>query len=249
MNSIDLYFDYYKNNYEMAGLDVPNWVLKQEAPDTNLEIKEIAEDSIDVRLNGPIDDVYGINVSEVISKLDEHKGKNLNLTLTSPGGFLFDGLSLYGALSDWQNDGGRLQVRAQGLVGSAAAAAYLAADIENRTMSDASMYFLHGTQAMTLMAGNKESIKKHSEELYEMMDSTDRNLVNILKDRTDIPHNNIDEWIDNQKFLNKEESIEFGIAVADSTSQEINNVENKFDQKIEIDEGLKQYLDLMRLKK
>lgn len=247
MNSLEKYFAYYKQNYERAGLEVPKWVLKQETPTDILKIEESDDNLVNVRINGPIDDVFGLSVSELIDQLDNHKGKDLNITLTSPGGFLFDGLSLYGALSDRAKEN-KVSIRGQGLVGSAAATAYLAADIENRTMSEGTMYFLHGTQVMTLMAGGKNEIKENSERLYETMDATDRNIINILNDRTDIPSDCINDWVDSEKFLNKEEAIEFGIAIEDSSSEQINDADNQVTQHYAVDEGLKQYLDFMRLK-
>ena len=245
---LQLHLKYYEDLYNKAGVDKPEWLTKNQESEEPQRVgtfkTEKKDNTLNVVMDGPIDSLIGLDYRKIINVLDEHPDADINIRLSSPGGFLFQGLSLYGKLSDIAQKN-KLTIRGQGLVGSAAAAMFLAAEPENRTLANGTMYFLHGTQGVLLAMGNKEQIRERAESIYNTMESTDKNLQEILASRTEISDENIKSWTEGEKFLTKKDAIDNGIATGDPQAEEGDKEGDSEEAKNELDDGMKYYLRLV----
>ena len=223
----------YLTAHKKAGIENPDWIKNGPVQDV-----KVTEDRIDIRIDGPIDEFVGIDITEIINVIEENPGKDIKVKITTPGGSLFDGLQLYGALSERAKTN-TVEITGNGLVASAGALIFLAADKDKRFLNDGTMIMFHGTQAATIIIGNKDAIKDEAKRIYDVMRSTDENLKGILLDKTDVSEETADEWIGNQKYLSKSEAINYGIATKDKTEEP--------KAKVEIDnEAITSYLNFVK---
>ena len=108
---------------------------------TNENVLETSQDGDEMvmRIQGPLDDWYGVSAKEIIAKLDEANPKKLRLLIESPGGFVTEGLALYSDLRARTKAGTTIISEARGLVASAAILPFLAAD--TRYMGEGSIAY------------------------------------------------------------------------------------------------------------
>lgn len=234
---------YYNRMYELSGVQKPKWLLENKAPESVFQVDD-SDSGLEVRMDGPIDSLFGgLDSKQIISKLKETPDKDLKVTLTTPGGNLNEGLQLHGYLSDRAKEG-NVSIRGQGLVASAGAVIFLAAPLQNRTLSNGTMFMVHGSQAVHLAVGNRYDIKDSADRLYEVMKDNDENLHGIVNSSTEVPEKELKNWLEKEKFLTKNKAIEYGIASEDT---EADAQESEGNQDAELDEGIKAYLDMVRI--
>ena len=217
-----------------AGNNDPSWFRNGPTEEV-----VVSEDNIDIKLDGPIDQFVGVDVTPFVDAINSNPGKDVTLNISTPGGSLFDGLKLYGALSERAKTN-NVEIQGNGLVASAGALIFLAADKENRHLNDGTMVMIHGTQAGVVFYGNKDDLKKESERLYDAMSANDENLKNIVREKTGLDEQIVAEWVEGEKYLTKQDAIENNIASEDKP------VARATETTPENNEQIKEYLMTLR---
>ena len=127
----------------------------------------------------------GVSAKDVVGFVKENRGRDFNVRINSPGGLVYDGLTIYNALA---NHNGQVTVTIEGLAFSAASFIAMAGD--KIRMHEASDIGIHRSMGMAM--GNAKTARG----LAEWLDTIDEHLVEIYQARTNQSRNQIEEWLD-----------------------------------------------------
>jgi len=145
--------------------------------------------------------LWGVTAKEFIFDLNRAKGRDLNLTIHTPGGEVIDGLAIYNAL---RKHDGKVNVTIDAYAASMGSVIALAGD--SVRIVDNGFVFVHNP--LTLAVGNAAEMEKISEDLRKF----EQNLVNIYVERTGLKEDSVRELMDAETWLTAEEAVEKGFA-------------------------------------
>ena len=195
-----------------------------------------------IRIDGPFDSWWGLDVRSIIRELDEREAKSIHLLIESPGGLLDDGIALYLDLRARARDGVKVITESRGLVASAAVLPYLAGD--ERITSTGSQVMIHNPWVGFCFAGSANEIEDYAASLVEHLYADEKNLQTIYHQRTSARVMDLKRWLDAEKVFNAEDSVRHGFATSlvdespedDTQKEEVNqfvqNLHNHFVQNI-----------------
>lgn len=109
------------------------------------------------RLNDPIG-FWGISTEEIERFLEEANGEDIEIRLSSPGGDLFEALTIYDAIKEYE---GHTTCYLVGFVASAAS--YIATAFDEVVANEASIFLIHNSSVE--VDGTIEKLKKTIEDL------------------------------------------------------------------------------------
>jgi ATP-dependent protease ClpP protease subunit len=133
---------------------------------------------------------------DALGELDE-----ITVRINSPGGEVFDGLSIYNTL---KQHAARKIVHVDGLAASIASVIAMAGD-EVR-MGEGAMFMVHSP--FTLAMGNAENLR----EAADALDKIEVGLVDAYVARTKKPRADVERWMEGETWFTREEAIEAGLA-------------------------------------
>ena len=169
-----------------------------------------------VRIDGPLDWFFGVDVNRIIQDLDEAKPESIEMRINSPGGFLYDGLYLYQDLRKRAENGVEVTSLAQGVVGSAAVLPYLAAD--TRAMPEGTQIFTHKPYTMAFLAGNVDELQDQFDSLKESLDSATSAMTDIYTLRLDRTKDAVTELLSKDRWFGPEQAKTEGFANAEPSA-------------------------------
>lgn len=156
-------------------------------------------------LDGPIasETWFGDEVTPALfrDELKAHQGKDLVVSINSPGGDVFAGVSIYNALREFD---GEVTVKVSGIAASIASVIAMAGD--NIVMSPGSMMMVH--KPWTIVIGDTKELSKSIEALESMEDS----IIPIYVSRTGLDEARIRELLDAETWMTATEAVELGFA-------------------------------------
>lgn len=117
---------------------------------------------------GGLDD----DASSFVKAVNESTSKNLNVFINSPGGFVFDAISMYDALT---NSSASVSVEIQGL--AASAASFLAMAGDSVKISNAGRMMMHDAQGIAM--GDPADMREYA----ELLDSVSNDISGIYAKR------------------------------------------------------------------
>ena len=115
-----------------------------------------------IRVIGPIDWWFGVDVVAVAEELMVQQPPVVNLYIDSPGGDLFDAMALRAALDTLADSGTVITARAGGIVGSAAVPVFLTG--ATRTAQSYTRFMVHNPRAVFIARGTLESLRASFED-------------------------------------------------------------------------------------
>ena len=186
---------------------------------TNEGVLETSQDGDEMvmRIQGPLDDWYGVSAKDIIAKLDEANPKKLRLLIESPGGFVSEGLALYSDLRARATNGTEITAEARGLVASAAILPFLSAD--TRLMGEGSMLMVHEPWGCLFACGTASELEKWGSQTTKALRSMTKTFVNVLSDRTEDTKKSVAELLADETWYTSDEAIEAGYASAMSSKK------------------------------
>lgn len=134
-------------------------------------------------------------------ELAKHSG-NLTVSLNSPGGDVFAGVSIYNTLSSY--DKGDVIIEVNGLAASIASVIAMAGD--KIIMLPGSSMMIHKPWSMGI--GNADELEK----VIEALNSIEDSLVPIYTARTGLKEDRIKEMLADETWLTPQEAVELGFA-------------------------------------
>ena len=126
----------------------------------------------------------GCDVPGLIAELDEAKPDALRVLVESPGGLVSYGLALYSDLAARRREGMALRTEARGIVASAAVLPFLAAEGDDRTMSDGSLLMVHEVWGGFFFAGPADDLEKESSKQVKAMRAMTTTYAGIVQKAT-----------------------------------------------------------------
>lgn len=155
-------------------------------------------------LEGDISDFtwWGDEVTpkEFRDELKKHSG-DLTVSLNSPGGDVFAGVSIYNALREYD---GNVTVRVDGLAASIASVVAMAGD--KVIMSPGSMMMIH--KPWTLAIGDADELDK----IKEVLVGIEKSVVPIYASRTGKSEEEIQALLDAETWMTAEQAVDMGFA-------------------------------------
>lgn len=163
----------------------------------------------------------GVTAKKFIEDLNEIEAETLNVRINSPGGDVFEGLAIYNALSRRE---GTVITHVDGLAASAASIVAMAGS-EIRMAENA---FLMIHNAWGFVVGNKNDMT----DMAETLDKIDGSLVGTYARRTGQDRGAISDWMNEERWFDAEEAVEFGFADSVTEGREAEarafNLEDRF---------------------
>lgn len=155
-------------------------------------------------LEGEISDFtwWGDEVTpkEFRDELKKHTG-NLTVSVNSPGGDVFAGVSIYNALREFD---GEVTVRVDGIAASIASVIAMAGD--KIIMAPGSMMMIH--KPWTLAIGDANELDK----VKEVLNGIEKSIVPIYASRTGKSAEEIQDLLDAETWMTAEQAVEMGFA-------------------------------------
>lgn len=145
--------------------------------------------------------LWGISANQFVKDLNDITAKTINLRINSPGGNVFDGITIYNSLRD---HAATVKVQVDGLAASIASIIAMAGD-EIR-MAKNSFLMVHNAWSYT--AGNAAELRK----LADTLDKIDATLTQTYQDKTGMPTADIQQLMADETWLNADEALAKGFA-------------------------------------
>ncbi|WP_413523108.1 head maturation protease, ClpP-related [Lactococcus raffinolactis] len=144
------------------------------------------------------DDV--INAKDVRETLDA-VSEDIVIKLNSPGGDVFEGIEIYNYLKDHPSN---VTVEVTGV--AASAATFIVAGADEVIMNIGTSLMIH--EASTFTWGNKSDIQK----TLNALETIDESILSIYSEKTGQSNEQLEEWMNEEKWFTADEAVEFGFA-------------------------------------
>lgn len=144
------------------------------------------------------DDV--INAKDIRESL-ESVTDDIVIKLNSPGGDVFEGIEIYNYLKDHPSN---ITVEVTGV--AASAATFIVAGANEVIMNVGTLLMIH--EASTFAWGNKSDIQK----TLNALETIDVSILSIYSEKTGQSNDQLEEWMNEEKWFTADEAVEFGFA-------------------------------------
>ena len=162
-------------------------------------IENKASDTATIRIYDEIS-AYGIKASEFVSELAAVTAKTINLHINSPGGNVFDGVTIYNALRDHK---ATVNVKIDGLAASIASVIAMAGDTVD--IAKNAMMMIH--RAWTYAAGNANDMRATA----DVLDKIDGGVIaSTYLDKTGMSRSDLFVMLNAETWLTAQEAKELG---------------------------------------
>lgn len=166
------------------------------------------------------DDV--INAKDVRETLDA-VSEDIVIKLNSPGGDVFEGIEIYNYLKDHPSN---ITVEVTGV--AASAATFIVAGADEVIMNIGTSLMIH--EASTFTWGNKSDIQK----TLNALETIDESILSIYSEKTGQSNEQLEEWMNEEKWFTADEAVEFGFA---------DSVKRNNDEPIETEESIEDIIN------
>ena len=141
----------------------------------------------------------GVEAQQFIDDIKALDVDRITINISSPGGFVDDGLLIYDAIRSHK---AFVTARLSGLVASMATVIACAADVV--IGSDTLLYMIHNVQGGAM--GTPDEIRKAA----DVFDKTEGILINLYKKKTGLSRSQLQKWMDAETWFTIDEAIEAG---------------------------------------
>lgn len=163
------------------------------------------EASAEIKIFGPIGNTWdgeGVTAAKFIKDFQAIKAQDITLSVNSPGGSLFDGITIYTAMAA---SGKTITAKVMGLAASAASLIVMAASKISMPKNTHLMVHKAGNVAF----GNADELRAAA----DVLDTLDESIANTYAARTGKPVDEIKAMLDKgDTWLNAEQAVELGFA-------------------------------------
>ena len=163
------------------------------------------EVSAEIKIFGPIGNTWdgeGVTAAKFIKDFQAIKAQNITLSVNSPGGSLFDGITIYTAMAA---SGKTITAKVMGLAASAASLIVMAASKISMPKNTHLMVHKAGQVAF----GNADELRAAA----DVLDTLDESIANTYAARTGKPVDEIKAMLDKgDTWLNADQAVELGFA-------------------------------------
>lgn len=143
----------------------------------------------------------GVTAKFVAAKLREFGGEDIQVYINSPGGDMFEGLSIYNLLREYP---GQVTTKILGMAASAASVIAVGGDTIH--IGASAFYMIHN--AWTLAAGNRHEFRA----MADYLEPFDKAMAEIYVARTGIELGKIQTMLDAETWITGTDAVEQGFA-------------------------------------
>lgn len=143
----------------------------------------------------------GMTSSRMAGLLRKLEGRDIEVHINSPGGDMFEGISIYNQLREHK---GHVTVKVMGLAASAASIIAMAGD-EVR-MGAASFLMVHNCWVVAI--GNRHDMR----EVADFLEPFDAAMADVYAMRSGTSKDKVEGWMDAETFINGTQAVEWGLA-------------------------------------
>jgi len=154
-----------------------------------------------VEILDAIDEMFGLNPSELIAKIRAMDVDRIHVAINSPGGSVFGGMGIYSALKSHK---AKVTTENMGLAASISSIVLMAGD--EIFQRENSMTMIH--RAWTLGVGNSSELR----ETANILDKIDTQLISIYANRTKLDPSIVEAYLDKETWFTASEAQEIGLA-------------------------------------
>ena len=173
----------------------------------------------------------GMTGKVVSSILRKNQGKAITVNINSPGGLIFEGITIYNLLKEHD---GEININIVGVAASIASIIAMAGD--NIKIADSAFLMIHN--GWNCVCGNKNDMR----EMADTLDQFDKSMVAIYSKQSGIDEKKIAKMMDAETWISGPDAIEMGLATAalDSDGVEVeDNANAKYNNSLkEVDVAL-----------
>lgn len=149
---------------------------------------------------GTVGDEDGITAKNFANELKSYPGRPISVRINSPGGNLFEGITIYNIL---KNHNGKVTVYVDGIAASAASLIAMAGTV---SMPGNAMMMIH--DPMGVVIGGPDDMDKHSDLLRKLKGT----IVSVYHDKTNLPRKEIEQMMTDETWFTASEAKEKGFA-------------------------------------
>ena len=154
---------------------------------------------------------FGVNAKDFIEEVQSNGSKNIELTINSGGGSVFEAFAIYDYL---KTSNLNVNVKIVGVAASAASVLALAGDTLP-TMTENSVIMIHNAWMPVIsMAGmNSDEIRDYQEELEKdarLMDALNLKIAKIYSNATGLDLERVQKMMSDETWIFSEEALELG---------------------------------------
>ena len=158
----------------------------------------------------------GVTAKSVSKALAALNGADVTVNINSPGGSMFEGLTIYNLLRAHK---GNVKVNVLGIAASAASIIAMAGD----EVKVAKSGFIMIHNAWVMAAGNRFDFR----EMAEYLEPFDKSMAQIYVDRTGLKLDEVASMMDAESYITGEDSVSMGFADALIDADEIREEKNE----------------------
>lgn len=174
------------------------------------QIENAEDGALTLRLDGPIDDWFGLDVRKLIRQLDDASPTSITVAIASPGGAVDDATYLYNELRSRSRAGTPVYTEARATVASAAVTVLLAGD--ERRMQPGSRLMTHEVTLMAMLMGTGDEIMEQARKDVEMLNKMRAGMLSVYAQRTGKSLAACEALIKDETWMDTEEAVERGFA-------------------------------------
>src|SRR5262249_39846333 len=152
----------------------------------------------------------GITDKWVSEKLESFGGQPVEVQINSPGGDMFEGISIYNLFNQYP---GKVTVKIMALAASAASVIAMAGD--EIQIGQGAFIMIHNCWVMAI--GNRNDMR----ELADYLEPFDLALRDIYVSRTDMKASVVAKYMDDETFIGAKQAIDEGFADAELSKDKI----------------------------
>lgn len=152
----------------------------------------------------------GMTGKVVSSILRKNKGKDITVNINSPGGLIFEGLTIYNLLKEHD---GQINVNIVGVAASIASIIAMAGD--NIKIAESAFLMIHN--GWNCVCGNRNEMR----EMADTLEQFDKSMVAIYAKQSGLDAKKLAKMMDSETWISGPDAIEMGLATATLDSDNI----------------------------
>ena len=178
--------------------------------------------AVKVRVQGPLDWFWGVDVAYVIRSIEEQNPSSLYAIIDSPGGSLFDGVSLYQYFAELRERGVPVSTRNGGLVASAAVMPFLAGETRNAPKGTSLM--THAPSVAAIVSGEVADIRKKSAQLISRLEHGTSTMAEIYSQCLKCDDKKARSYFASEQWFTAAQAKDEGFATENTETEPANQV-------------------------
>ena len=168
-----------------------------------------------LRIDGVLDEFYGVNVKALVRKIDEAKPSAIKVVISSPGGSLRDGLYLFNELRAQARDNKvKICSEVYSIAASAATFPLLAGD--ERIVHVGGSVMIHQPTMLVIGYGNADELAEQGKKDVSMLKNAEKSMRSVYVNRTKLTAKQVDDAVAEETWYQPEEALETGFATMEA---------------------------------